>query len=111
ARIDFFSKLLRSQPQDVQIYQRQYEVLYFDKNLLTQDILSTFQVVTEPPGLMKGWYISEEEYTHSKNVQELLSRRGHIRPELGLVKIGETADFEYCRGLPHVETSQKWLPL
>src|SRR5205807_5177293 len=41
----------------------------------------------------------------------LLSLREHVRPDFGLVKTEESADFENCRGVLHVEISQKWLPL
>jgi hypothetical protein len=59
---------------------------------------------------MKGWYVSNDEYTKAKNIQDLLSLHSHASPNLGLVKT-EEKDFEQCRGILHVEFSQKWLPL
>ena len=78
---------------------------------MNQEILEIFHVITEPPGLVKGWYVPESEYTKSRNIQNLLSIHGHTKPEIGLVKTEESADFENCRGLLHVEITQKWLPL
>jgi hypothetical protein len=108
--VDWFSTLLRADPQRVLQYQTDCEVLYFDKKLLTPDILDKFRVVTEPPSLMKGWYITEDEYNKSNTVQDLLLLHGHTKPNFGLVKI-EEKDFENCRGILHVEVSQKWVPL
>jgi len=85
-------------------------VLYFDKKLLSQEILDAFGVITEPPGLIKGWYIAESEYRKAKTIRDLVSAHSHARPELGL-KTEESADFENCRGLVHVEIGQRWLPI
>jgi hypothetical protein len=109
--VDSFSHLVDVSPEQANPYRENHEVLYFDKNLLNSQILEWFQVITEPPGLIKGWYIAEDEYARAKSVQSLMSMHGHTRPEVGLVKTEESADFENCRGLLHVEVSQKWLPL
>jgi hypothetical protein len=108
--VDYFSKLLKEHPGEVAPFQKNFEVLYFDKKLLNQEILEAFQVTTEPPGLMKGWYVTESEYANSKNVQGLLSLHAHAQPHFGLVKTQESPDFENCRGVLHVEVSQRWLP-
>ena len=108
--VNWFLTLLQTDPQRVAQYQDDCEVLYFDKKLLTSNILEKFRVVTEPPGLMKGWDITEDEYVRSKTIQNLLSLRSQSKPHFGLVKT-EEKDFEQCRGILHVEISQKWLPL
>jgi hypothetical protein len=107
--VDHFSTLLKGAPAQVAVYQNNSEVIYFDKKLLPPEVLDAFQVITEPHGLMKGWYVEAEEYEKSKSVQTLLSYFGHIKPHFGLVKTEESADF--CRGLLHVEINQRWLPL
>ncbi|HWZ42741.1 MAG TPA: hypothetical protein VNW97_04660 [Candidatus Saccharimonadales bacterium] len=109
--VDYFSTLLRSHPGEVARYRHNCEVLYFDKNLLNPEVLGAFRVITEPAGLIKGWYISEDEYSKSKNIQGLLSLHGHSRHNFGLIKTEESSDFENCRGILHVEESQNWVPL
>jgi hypothetical protein len=109
--VDHFSELLRGDPERAASFRDKHEVLYFDKNLLSREILEEFHILTEPPGLMKGWYISANEYAKSNSIQQLMSAHGHARPEIGLVKTEESADFENSRGLLHVEITQRWLPL
>jgi hypothetical protein len=107
---NYFLQLLTGYPEQIAPYRDSFEVLYFDKKLLNPEILDTFHVITEPPGLLKGWYVSESEYAKTKNIRDLLSAHSHTRPEFGLVKTEESADFENCRGLMHTEVSQKWVP-
>lgn len=109
--VDYFSRLLSSHPQTVAPYQDRCEVLYFDKDLLSPDIVEAFHIITEPPGLIKGWYIPETEYERLKTVQAMLSAWGHTRPQVGLVKTWESNTFEHCRGILHIEQDQKWLPV
>jgi hypothetical protein len=109
--VEHFSRLLRESPEQLAPYKENYEVLYFDKRLVSPDILDVFDVITEPPGLIKGWYITESEYEKSKSIQGLASLHEHARPEFGLVKLEESADFENSRGVLHVEVTQKWLPI
>jgi hypothetical protein len=109
--VEYFSRLLETRTDVVAPYRDRFEVLYFDKDLLNGQIIDAFQIVTEPPGLSKGWYISDNEYQRSRNTKALLTAWGHTRPQLGLVKTEESKDFEYCRGLLHVEVEQRWLPL
>lgn len=108
--VDYFTKLLGAYPDQVNPYRDKYEILYFDKNLLNPPIIEGFNILTEPSGLIKGWYIGENE-AQGKSIQTLISTQSHIRPYIGLVKTQESADFENCRGLLHVEVSQKWRPL
>jgi hypothetical protein len=108
--VAWFSSLFNIDPVRIADYQRDYEILHFDKNLLTPQILDKFRLVTEPQGFMKGWYITQDEYARSQSVQDLLSTRGLARPHFGIVKT-EEKDFEQCRGILHIEVSQKWLPL
>jgi hypothetical protein len=109
--IDHFLTLATSAPAQTTRYRDNCEVLYFDKKLVPPVLLEMFHVVTEPSGLVKGWYVPAQEYAESKSVRALLSRHGHARPEVGLVKTGESENFEYCHGVLHVEVSQRWLPL
>jgi hypothetical protein len=110
ASVEYFSKLLNTHPAEVAPYHERFEVIYFDKSLLTQNLIDLFQIVTDPPGLIKGWYVSAQEYEQSHGIQSLVSRRPS-RPELALVKTEESANFENCRGILHVQKGQKWLPL
>jgi hypothetical protein len=111
--VDHFTRELGSNPEAVARYLKRYEVLYSDKKLLNEQILDSFNVVTEPSGLMKGWYISPLEFETVKRegVRSFLVSRSQAKPEIGLVKIEESSDFENCRGLLNVEYNQKWLPL
>lgn len=109
--VDYFGNLLAADPPAAEAYRHDFEVLYFDKRALTPRILEMFNVVTEPPGLLKGWYVPPSEYNEFKSIRSLLSRRGQSRPDIGLLKTGESDNFEYCHGLLHVEVSQRWLPL
>ncbi|HEY6350072.1 MAG TPA: hypothetical protein VI636_11755 [Candidatus Angelobacter sp.] len=109
--VDWFSRLLTNDPHRVAQYwsNDDYEVLYFDKTLLNPDLLDKFGIMTEPPGLMKGWYVDEDKYGKSKNVADLLCFYRSFKPYFGFVKT-EEKDFEHCRGILHLEISQKWVP-
>jgi hypothetical protein len=109
--VEYFSSLLSAHSDQVAPYMDRFEVLYFDTKLLSREILDAFKIVTEPHGIIKGWYVSESEYVKSRSIQHLLSLHGHARPNLGLVKTGESDDFENCRGLLHIEVGQRWVPL
>ena len=109
--VNYFVEQISSNPRALSHFFERFEVLYFDKQLLNDQVFQVFNVVTEPPGLMKGWYVTSDEYAKSKTVRNLLASHGHIRPEIGLVKIEESPDFENCRGLLHAEVNQRWLPL
>lgn len=108
---DHFLKLASAVPEQVREYQQDFEVLHFDKSFLTPELSEMFRILTEPPGLIKGWCVDANGYESARNVQVLLSRHAHSRPEVALVKIWESPDFEYCRGILHVLRDQKWLPL
>lgn len=109
--VDYFTGQLSLNPQSVAGYRDRCEVLYFRKQLLNKQIMFAFDVVTEPSGLMKGWYVSADEYVQSGGAVRKLLASHSQRPEIGLVKMQESPDFENCRGLLHVEVEQKWLPL
>jgi len=109
--INDFMRRVTADPGQAARYKERFEVLFFDKDLLPPELVEMFQILTEPSGLIKGWVISEEEYDSAQNVQVLLSKHSHTRPLLGLVKTTESADFEYCRGIVHVQIEKKWLPV
>jgi len=109
--VEHFSHLLASDRQAVERFFDAPEVLRFDKALLSEPILRAFNVVTEPPGLIKGWYVSADQYEKSKPIRNLLSSYSHAKPQIGLVKTYDPPDAENCRGLLHVEVGQRWLPL
>jgi len=108
--VEHFDRLLSSRDPSINQFMDRPDVLYSDKALLSDAILTRFNVVTEPTGLMKGWYVDIDQ-AKGKTPGALLSRWGGSRPYVGLVKTWESADFENCRGLLHVESSQRWLPL
>jgi hypothetical protein len=114
--VDHFLRLHEVNPDQVEKFVNgNFEVLYIDKNVLSAQqlakIAQIFHIVTEPIGLMKGWYVAEEEFSKSSAVQTLLSPRLNSKPELGMVKVWESDDFGHCRGILHVEINGKWLPL
>lgn len=109
--VTYFSELVTSQPDRIRTYQTSSEVLFFDKKLLSREILDAFGIATEPAGLIKGWYVTEAEYKQANNMQRLLATTGSSRPYLGLVKVEESPDFQNCRGLIQGEISQKWVPV
>jgi hypothetical protein len=109
--VDYFTRELGSNPESLAKYFDRSEVLYFDKRLLPAPILQKFTVITEPAGLMKGWYVSRSDYDRHMTVRQLLGPRQQLRPAIGLVKTAEGPDSESCRGLIHVEVNQRWLPL
>jgi hypothetical protein len=111
--VDYFSELMKVDPGRVARYQSDYEVLYFDKTLLTPGLLNSFRIITEPSGLMRGWYIDQNELANSgkpKTIGELLAIYRGTKPNIGLVKT-EEKDFDNCRGLLHIESSQLWVPM
>jgi hypothetical protein len=108
--VDYFSSLITSEASEVTRFTEAQEILYLDKVLLNETILQTFRIVTEPPGLMKGWYVDAKR-AEGKTTRDILSVRDNYDPDLGLVKVWESSDFENCRGLVHKEINQKWLPL
>ena len=110
ASVGYFGQLLASGDQTIGRFFDRPDVLYFDKALLSDSILRSFNIVTEPPGLMKGWYVDADQ-AKAKTVRDLLSSWGDSKPQLGLVKTWESTDFENCRGLIHFEINQRWLPL
>lgn len=109
--VEYFSQQLRADAASLSRFFGNFEVLYFDKTLLNSEILQAFGVITEPPGLTKGWYVSADEYAKAGTLRNLLSSHDAIKPQIGLLKAEEPSDFENYRGLLHVEVGQRWLPL
>jgi hypothetical protein len=114
ASLDYFLKRLLLESPDLQPYFENFEVLFFEKDLLDEQILQRFNVIAEPSGLTKGWYIDAVDYAKYTTIRGLLGRYANSQPELGLVKTEESPDFEHCRGVLHVEigneTGKWWLP-
>lgn len=109
--VEYFTEQLTSNPPALGKYFDNFEVLYFDKEALNDEIVKAFRIVTEPSGLVKGWYVSAEQCVKSGTIGELLASWGHMKPHIGLLKTDESSDFEYRRGLLHVQVEQRWLPL
>lgn len=111
ASVNYFNEQLQADPSPWLAYRSNAEVLYFDKKLLPAEVLEFFNLVTEPSGLIKGWYLASSDYDSHMTVRQLLAPRQQQRPWVGLVKTIEAPDSESCRGLIHVEFNQQWLPL
>lgn len=107
-----FKALLDSKSRDLSGYlQGNFDVLYFDKHLLPPEIVSAFRVVTEPDGLIKGWYLSENLFKLAMEGNYSLLALQQARPSMGIVKVFESPDSEDCRALFHVEVNQMWVPV
>jgi hypothetical protein len=111
--VAYFLEQLRMDSPKLRPYTQNYEVLdpYVKKDLLDVQILNFFKVITEPSGLMKGWYVGADEYARCSTLRKLHTSFSQLKPEIAVVKIGESEDFENCRGLLHVEVNQRWIPL
>jgi hypothetical protein len=109
--VEHFTSELKRDALSLARYRNQSEVLYFDKRLLTDEVTHFFNVITSPSGLIRGWYIDRETYDRSLRGEFSLRSRTQARPEIGIIKTEESADFAYVKGLLHVEVSQRWLPL
>jgi hypothetical protein len=105
-----FARLLDSTPDSLNPYREGSEVIHFDSRLLPMSILQFFGVITEPPGLIKVWCLSEDQYVNGQTIRSLLASRSGIRQEVGIVKTYESPDFENCRAILHFEVSRQWLP-
>ncbi len=109
--VEDFSGLLASDRESLRPYFEKPRILYLDKHALsTTGILEAFGVLTEPDGLIRGWYLSADQYDKTQTVRSLLASRGLARPSVGILKTWESPDAETCRALVHVEVDQKWLP-
>jgi hypothetical protein len=109
--VEHFSQQFLTNRRSVARFFENPEVLYFDKDLVASDILREFRVITDPPGLLKGWYVNENQYEASRSFRDTMATYCSFRPQVGLVKTHESADFRTCKGVPHVEVGQRWLPL
>ncbi len=110
--VDYLAQEIKSNFESIRktYFEKKFEVLYFDRAHLDDSIIRAFNVITEPPGLIKGWYVSADQYDKTQTVRSLLASRGKARPGIGIVKTWESPDAETCRALVHVEIGQKWLP-
>jgi len=107
-----FTALLTAKSAEPNVYvQSDFDVLYFNKRLLSPPILSAFHVVTEPNGFIKGWYLSENSYKSALEGNYNLLSLQQSRPSMGVVKVFESPDSEDCRVLFHVEVNQVWVPV
>jgi hypothetical protein len=109
--LEHFSEVLRTDQRAVSRYRDRAEVLYFDKNLLNDEVIRFFNIVTAPSGLIRGWYLEPEVYEKSRQGGLNLRSRMQGRHEIGIVKTEESPDYVHVKGLPHVEVNQRWLPL
>jgi hypothetical protein len=109
--VEYLTEELRRDPSALTRYRNQSEVLYFDKHLLTEEIAHYFNVIVAPSGLIRGWYIDRELFERSVKGEFNLRSRMQARPEIGIIKTEESADYSYAKGLLHVEISQRWLPI
>ena len=108
--VDHFARQLVSNPAAQRRFFENSEVLYFDKEKLTESVTAAFNIVTEPAHLTKGWYL-EADRAKGKTTRELLSSYEAFKPPIGLVKTYDPPDAENCRGLLHIEVGQRWVPL
>jgi hypothetical protein len=111
ASVNHFTEILRANPEPLARYLNRSEVLYFNAALLSEEIKRYFNVITAPSGLIRGWYVERELYERSLKGDFNLQSRMQSRPEIGIIKTEESPDFTYAKGLPHVEVSQRWLPM
>ncbi len=109
--VDYFMEQLKSNPTALTKFKDKYEVLYFDKQLLSNEILRAFNIITEPSRLVKGWYVGPSEYSKSETAQSLLAAWSRGKPYVGVVTTAEDTGFENRRGILHVEVEQRWLPV
>jgi len=109
--VAFFARQLRSDSNDLQRFFRDPKVIYSQRHFLPRDIVDAFGIAPQaPPHLVKVWCLSQDEYTKGQSIQSMLARRGGTRQEVGIVKTWESADFETCKVILHVEVGQQWRP-
>ena len=109
--VAFFTQQLRAEPNFVQHSFPDPKVIYFQRHLLSRDIVDAFGIAPQaPPHLIKVWCLSQDEYVKGQSVQSLLAARGGIRQEVGIIKTWESPDFKTCKAIVHVEVGQRWLP-
>ncbi len=109
--VRYFQTMIRSEPAAAEKYRLDSEILYFDKKLLSEEILQFFDVITEASGLVKGWYLAPVKWQLVIAGSRSLESWYKAKHEIGIVKVWEADDFQHCRALVHVEVNQKWLPL
>ncbi len=109
--VPYFTNQLVSNRASLERYFVNFEVLHSDKSALADSVLQAFKIVTEPPGLLKGWYISPRQLADTEADRLSIASLEKAKPSVGLVKTQESGDFEHCKGLVHVEVDQTWIPL
>ena len=109
--VEYFTQQLEADRPSLEKYPDRCEVLFFDKSKLNDAILAAFRIVTEPSGLLKGWYAGPSQLAEIKEGRLTVPTLQQSKPSIGLVKTYESPDFEHCRGLVHVEVNQTWIPL
>ena len=110
---DFAHELARGNPA-FDGYKENSEVLFFDRRLLQSQharVIDFFNILTAPPGLIRCWYIDSDTYNKYQRKEITLRSQMAGRPHLGIVKTEESSDFMFAKGVPHLEFSQRWLPL
>jgi len=98
--VEYFTEQLRQNPASLSQYQVRSEVLYFNKQLLSDDVTRYFNVMTGPVGLIRGWYIERELYELCSKGEANLRSRMQARPEIGIVKTEESPDFKTAPDYP-----------
>jgi hypothetical protein len=107
--VDYFLSQLTPDREQLSQFFENYEVIYFVKELLSAEIIRVFNIITEPSGLAKGWYVSANQYKPGMTIRNLQAAvRG--KPHFGIVKTWESTDLNFCRALLHVEVNQRWVP-
>jgi hypothetical protein len=106
-----FTELVSTNSQALEPFQNRSEVLYFDPDLLTDEIKRYFNVITAPSGLVRGWYVPRDLYERSLRGEYSLRSLSQAKPEMGIIKTDESPDFVYAKGLLHVQVNRRWLPL
>jgi len=109
--VGHFAQELASQPQGLSRYRDRAEVLFFDKKFLKEEVTQFFNIVTAPPDLVRCWYVDPDTYDRYRKGDLTLRSQSAGRPHLGIVKTDESPDFVHAKGIPHLEFSQRWLPL
>jgi hypothetical protein len=109
--VEHFGQQLANDPLRLSMYRSHAEILFFDKKHLSDEITRFFNIVTAPPGLIRCWYIDTDTYNKYQRRELTLRSQMTGRPHLGIVKTYESPDFMSAKGVPHLEYSQRWLPL
>jgi len=109
--VAFFTQQLHANSNFVQHSFPDPKVIYFQRHLLSRDIVDAFGVAPQaPPHLIKVWCVYHDQYGKGQTVQSLLASRVGMTPDSGIVKTWESPDFETCKAIFHVAVGQQWRP-